>query len=448
MFLALCSLFTVPLADAGHYYFSGPLTSFMVEGSSMGTSTTGIPFTVSITDSGSKVAGETTVQASQWGSPIHVHLNDAKFEGGHLRGKLAFKNESGKVLEGLRLDLTGASERYTDGGQEKTKSEQAAIASPILFADLQPGDEADAADVDVSGLSWDGNAKSLDVTFKLSGLTYLNEFKVGGDNFNPGQLSTDSKGRVYIVDHNSGLWRTEADGSQPQMLAKWGDGADYAFVNPTTGDLIGHESNSHRIIVYSPAGEERAKVPASEDFGKWPQWARVDGAGTLYVAEEDHLAVYKNGVKVKDIESFDGTGIGDGSRFDVSPDGAVYFSNENAIYHVPSSLSGAKKILIGPDWHLGRVTKPVSMRVDPAGNLYVLEAAANEWTEWPRISVFDKDGHFVRVLGRGGKAPLEGETVLNGAPGKDMYDIAFGADGRVYVSCDREFGRVLIYSAF
>ena len=140
-------------ADAGHYAFSGPLSSFMVEGGIAGSSTTGIPFTVALTDSGNKIApADFELKGSGWANPIHVHIEDAKFSAGHLTGKVAFKNESGKVLEGLRLDLAGAKDNYEDHGQVKVRAESATWTTPILFNDLQNGDDALLDPVDQDAL--------------------------------------------------------------------------------------------------------------------------------------------------------------------------------------------------------------------------------------------------------------------------------------------------------
>src|SRR5947209_8073626 len=121
MLFAMCTLLAAARLDPGHYFFSGPLTNFMVEGSTAGASTSGLPFTVVLSDGGSKVAGDFDLKGPGWDNPIHAHLANAKFEGGHLKGSFQFKNESGKVLEGLRLDCTGATEDYTDGGQTKSR---------------------------------------------------------------------------------------------------------------------------------------------------------------------------------------------------------------------------------------------------------------------------------------------------------------------------------------
>lgn len=448
LFAALPLLFSRPAADAGHYFFAGPLSSLMIEGGTPGASTSGLQFTVVVSDGGTKINNDFELQGPMWDSPIHVHLNNASFAGSDLKGTVQFKNESGKVLEGLRLDVVGAVERSANGDPQGDKTEQPVLASPILFGDIQAGDDAESEDIDVSGLSLDPNMKELDVTFRLSGLAYINSFKVAGDSNSYGCVSTDAKGRVYTTEHNTGLWRTEADGSAPQMVGKWGDNTDYAFVDPTTGDLIGHESNSHRIVVTSAGGDEKGKIPAAADFDRWPSFARTFGNGTVYVQEEDHMCIFHNGNRDKDVNQIgDVNGFGD-AKFDVDPAGNVYFVNESSLYKANPDLTEAKKLAFGPDWHLGRVTKVESVRVDPAGNLYVVEAAADNWTEWPRVSVFDKDGHFVRAFGRGGKNPPDGDNVLPGQVGKDQYDVAIGPDGRVYVSCDVEFGKVLVFMPF
>jgi hypothetical protein len=53
MLLAMCALLASARVDGGHYFFSGPLSSFMVESSVAGVSTSGLPFSVVLSDGGS-----------------------------------------------------------------------------------------------------------------------------------------------------------------------------------------------------------------------------------------------------------------------------------------------------------------------------------------------------------------------------------------------------------
>src|SRR5947199_10569485 len=100
--VAVLSLLAIsPAQSNGHYVLAGPLNSLMVEGSSIGASTSGLPITVALTNGGSAISNDFTISGPAWDKPIHVHLNEAKFAGGHLTGKIQFKNESGKVLDGL-----------------------------------------------------------------------------------------------------------------------------------------------------------------------------------------------------------------------------------------------------------------------------------------------------------------------------------------------------------
>jgi hypothetical protein len=126
---------------------------------------------------------------------------------------------------------------------------------------------------------------------------------------------------------------------------------------------------------------------------------------------------------------------------DVDPAGNMWvvsgLEKDRFLFRIEAGGKKGKRLLAGPDWHLGALDVPQSVRLDPAGNVYVAEQG-EEGTEAARLSVFDKNGRFLRVFGRGGAAPRADE-VLPGQVWRPV-DLAFGEGGRLYVACANDGG--------
>jgi len=133
----------------GHFHFAGPMSQFLAEGVTPGAVTSGLPFAVVLSDAGATIAPTTfTLQGEGWDGNATLTLTDAKFANGHLTATVHLTNGTRSALEGLRLDLTGATEEYKAKGAQgndilKTRAQAVGLGSPLLFGDVAKRDAAD-----------------------------------------------------------------------------------------------------------------------------------------------------------------------------------------------------------------------------------------------------------------------------------------------------------------
>src|SRR5579871_5343860 len=118
--LVLSTLFSTTLTRpvcaqdaAGHFHYAGPLSKFQVEGATPGAVAGGLPFTVTVADNGATITPSSfDLKGPQWNSAAKLTLDGLKYAGGKLTATARIQNGSGSVLEGVRLDITGATEEY------------------------------------------------------------------------------------------------------------------------------------------------------------------------------------------------------------------------------------------------------------------------------------------------------------------------------------------------
>jgi hypothetical protein len=231
-------------------------------------------------------------------------------------------------------------------------------------------------------------------------------------------------------------------------LTKLPDEASFIAVDPKTGDLVGVWSNAHNAMRYTAGGDDVGQIPAEGQFDGWPGQVRFDHAGNLYVRANNTAECYVAGQKAWGVDHVGLYPFDNPPVFDVDADGSLWVGDSDTLYKVGPKGVGGKRVAIGPGWHLGQVTSPLGVRVDPHGNVYVIEGPARANAEVQRISVFDRDGKFVRVFGRGAKTPkADGEWP--GQISNDALDLAFGPKGRVYVAnWDGTAGPLLVFRPF
>jgi hypothetical protein len=429
--------FRVP--ENSHYHFAGPFSQFATEGAVPGSSTSGIAFSVDLSDGGNKIAStHFELKAPEWKEAVWVDFNGAKVEGGRLKGEIKLRNSSGFVLEGLRLDCVGADETYEVKGSNgdvtsRTRNVRVDLASPLLLGDVQAKDSTDTQSLSTSELHFLPETKQVSVHFRLSGLTWLRRF-VTHEGCGAGALSLDSKGRIYMSDRD-GLWRCETDGSGSKLVTKFGDYTSDVVVDPTTDTLFGGPGNGTRFTQRSLADEDLSKIPTDGDFDHTPFSPTIRSNGDLYLKLDADVVVYRGGKEIKRVNKIGDATLATDGYFDVGPNGSLAFVTQGTLYVTDPELTTSKRLTFGPDWHLGRLQAVAGVRRDAAGNFYVSEYAwdSNLPEPW-RISVFDKNGHFVRVFGRGDRTPVEGQEEYKDGQLNDVHDMIFGKDGTVYIS--------------
>lgn len=443
--------------DQPHFHFAGPMSAFMAEGATPGAVTSGLPFTIELAEGGAKVTPASfDLKGPKWQGAATLALDGPKFADGHLTGTLRLRNGSGSVIEGVRLDVTGATEEYRAKDEQgkdvlKTRPMPAAIASPLLFGDVPKDEDADPEPLDVIGIAFKPETTRILVHGLLSGLYYVGSFTDGTEHCVAVQLDTDPKGRVYLADRNEDtIYRTDADGSSPQAVAKLPAAVRGVAVDPKTGGIVGTYINAHDFLLFTPGGDDAGKIEQDDGAGVfvgWPGWARYDRMGTLYVGFGKAIHRLAGGKPVMSVSSVGNYEFQGGPAFDIAPDGALWVATGDTLFRVDASGKSGKRAAIGPDWRLGKVTSPQAVRVDAQGNVYVLEGETN--VEWTRASVFDRNGHVVRVFGHGNKTPKENNAdAWPGELRRNNYDLAFGPDGTVYVAVEDTHDSVLMFQPF
>ena len=202
--------------DKGHFYFCGPLNSLMAEGSKPPASVTkGLAFSVTITDGGKTIsAGKIDLSIPNASGPLALSLEELKFQGGKLTARAVIKNNCGTSAQGLRLDVIGAIETYKAAeaaGALKTRPQDARLASPLSFGDLEPNEKSDPIAFETA-ISFKPETTQVVVNGVVSGLRYVGAFNIDGLLGGYG-AEFDSQGRLYVGDLvGQRVVRASADG--------------------------------------------------------------------------------------------------------------------------------------------------------------------------------------------------------------------------------------------
>jgi DNA-binding beta-propeller fold protein YncE len=147
----------------------------------------------------------------------------------------------------------------------------------------------------------------------------------------------------------------------------------------------------------------------------WPHGIHVDREGNVWVADSGSASV-------EDLKKFPGEGGKGSAVIKFSPDGKVLLTLGK-----PGTRGNPPEAL----------TEPTDVVTDPSnGDVYVAESHTNvaDPNLVGRISVFDRNGRFLRVIGRTGTGPGEFRT---------PHAIEFDSQGRVIVA-DRHNHRIQI----
>jgi DNA-binding beta-propeller fold protein YncE len=232
-------------------------------------------------------------------------------------------------------------------------------------------------------------------------------------------------------------------------LAKLEDQCLSAAVDPKTGDVYATRGNSADVYVYSNTGAPKG----SFDGGDYLSFLRFDRQGNLY-ASGGHVFRFAGRKVALDLKEVSDEGLS-ARGIDIDAAGRIWLvsglEDARTFFRVGPDGREALRVSAGKDWRLGRLDIPESVRVDAAGNVYVAELG-EEGVEAARVSVFDRDGAFVRAFGRGGRAPdPDTDKSLPGQLWRPK-DIAFGPDGRVYIAQENDGGfktnAVLVFLPF
>ncbi|MBI2301345.1 MAG: hypothetical protein HYU66_20750 [Armatimonadetes bacterium] len=426
----------------GHYHLAGSLRTLLAPGASAGEATGGVAFAVTLTDGGSAVSDDAAALASPaFPQPLHVRLDSLAYGAGHLTGRARFSNDSGAILEGLRLDLDSAQEEYRDKddkGQEvlRTRLQPARWDSPHLFGDLPRGAPADTLVFDVGGLGFVAATAKVAVTFRLSGLAYERGVDVPGAAVQ--QLDVDSTGRLYVGDTvGNCLWRGPPEGPFTKLAG---------LLDQCVGMAVDRKSGMGYATVTSNRLFQRFDADG-KDLGNltfeaagvkgWVHHLRADAAGALWFGASGRLVRLVDGKIAWSLEKLGDEDI-EVASVDFAADGSAWVVSGKGLFRVSADGKTVRQVATGDDWHPGRLYAPAACEVDATGNVFVAESG-KEGEEYWRISQFDAEGRVVRVFGRAAKVPGAEGALLEGQVHRPV-DLAVLPDGRLVVGCDTQEG--------
>ena len=119
----------------------------------------GLPFSVVLTDKGTTAFPTSfELQDKGWAGSVELRFDGLRFADGELTGKAVLRNGSGKALEGLRLEVVGATEEFQTRQRGRTliqtRDQDVSLASPLVFGNLPAGQESAAMSLTVRGINF------------------------------------------------------------------------------------------------------------------------------------------------------------------------------------------------------------------------------------------------------------------------------------------------------
>ncbi len=233
-----------------------------------------------------------------------------------------------------------------------------------------------------------GNAQKV-VKFSKEG-AYISSFGASGEGNGefdqPIGVTTDSSGKVYVVDSNH--HRVEVFTSEGDFSFTAGSISTLTFpkdvVVASNGNIIVSSQNGRRIVTFNSSGSEILTWGESGSAAwqfRAPKYLALDTSGNVFVTDWD----------LKSIQKFTAAG--------------VYISNVR---------NGGKTN--------GKVSAPSSIAYDSGDNMYILDDGC---CESGRVQKFTNAGIYVST-------PLP----VGSLPGSSCYHIAIDSTDRLFVTCE------------
>jgi sugar lactone lactonase YvrE len=447
--LVLAAFVAIAMADDVPFHYSGPMSKLLTAGAKVAPVTTGIPFEVVIQKDGSVGPASFKLSGQGWKGSANLQLQNLKYADGTLSAGANLENAAGTSLQGLRLDVVGATETYKGkdkDGKEVTLARAQAhqFESPLFFGDLLNKESEGPHPFSVSGLKIAPETVQITVRGVLSGLRYLDRFEApGGGGFN--HMDFLPGGKLVAGVYGTQILLVDPAKDAKETYTVEGQSVGGA-VDPRTGDVYTTTVSSSTITVFDPQGKKKSTLGEANGIDKFVQTLRFDKAGTLYALGDGgaNVFVLKNGKVIKSIEDVGGQPFAI-SSFDVAPNGALWMTDSTASLLTVGPDGKGRKVAQKADWKFGAVQSPLGIRVDRNGLVYVGEEEVDNYDPFDRMSVFDPQGRIVRIFGRAGKKPAGQEDQLNPGQLESPREFAFGPDGTLYVSAS---GGILIFQPF
>lgn len=430
-------------AQGAPFRFSGPLPGLLAPGVSAAPNGSGLPFEIKISGGGKTITGTSfDLAVPGAGKPFRLALTGAAWSGGKLTATATVTNGTGAALEGLRLDLVGASETYTakdaEGKPKTLQRAQSPQAAPLHFGDLGPGEASDPLPLAVSALTFAPETVDLTVRGVVSGLRYESLLH-NPQGCSGGEVDVDGGGNLYLADTcGQRIARLTAAGQVSTAVAFPEQQAKGSARDAKSGRLAATYTNDPNVHLYGTDGKEAMTIGEEQGIDSYSDSLRYDPQGRLWGTVGASLARFAATGKIEARwRTVGGSDIAAGARFDVAADGTVWIVNEGNLWRV--SADGKKQTkLAAPGARPGELAAAQSVRLAADGSVWVTEGADFNLGSAERVSVFDPQGRLLRVFGRGAKAPLpDYPDRYHDAQLHLGNDLAFGAEGRVYITCSR-----------
>lgn len=135
------------------------LSTLQAEDAQKAPAATGLPFSVVLADKGTTAFPTSfELQEKGWTGSVELRFEDLRYADGELTGKAVLRNGSGKALEGLQLEIVGATEEFQTRQRGRTmvltRNQEVSLASPLLFGNLPASEESAAMPLTVRGITF------------------------------------------------------------------------------------------------------------------------------------------------------------------------------------------------------------------------------------------------------------------------------------------------------
>lgn len=429
------------MRQSGGFSYIGPMSQLLAGGAGPAPVSGGLPFRITIDKGGSVQANQAfAVSRPDWKGGPEIVFTGLAYASGTLKGDVSIRNAGAFVVEGLRLDVSGATEtsiaRDAAGKEEvRTRVQPAKFASPLHFGDLQPGEATASLAFEVTGLQLSPETQSVVISGGLTGLALVQQLNPVKD-LSPVGIALDGANQIYLVGSNlEALYRCDANGQKATALASLPSSGISVASPAQEGPVVVSITNGTEFLKFSTTGADAGRIPGIEEtpgFSGWTGKVRYGQDGKLYVNFE-HGVARISGDKPQVIV----TQVGDYEfesylSFDVGPDGSMWVGTRSTVFRVKPDGKSGQRIVDGPSAQPGKLSGILALRLDRNGLLYVAEDMGPE--SWPRVSVFDSQGRLVRMFGRSAqRARQETDDFRPGELVPGAVDFAFDASGRMYL---------------
>ncbi len=382
-----------------------PLADVLPAGAVVAPPQLGLAFVVSLLDDRTLLTDHFEMTISGVPGKLRVRLEGATVSDGVLSADVLLTNDTEAALSGLRLDVTGASERYRAPGSGEarpsggsgsvtrlTRDVKIAPVAPFLVGGLRAGAHQPAFPLRVEPLAFSAATEVVTVLATLSGVAEVGSLSLEGVT-DPRALATDERDRFLV-----------ADGSAPrvvQLTTEINDVRDFVkLASEPFGLAVGQRGG--RVAVTRRGGQGVAFFwQGGAAAGALPN---VSELGTLRFAGRDLYAAARDaaGGVVRVLGEPTGrialpalAGLAVVKSFDVDAAGRIWLLGEDPpVLWLAERRTSPRRVETAAATWLGAERRGVACRLDADGHLLVAEGGAGHAAVLTEV---DSQGRVVRA---------------------------------------------------